>query len=314
MHEKISTLTKYTTVCDTPSGIGFQIEHMPEFFTYDTDNVKPHVHTFYEILWFQEGEGTHTVDFTDYPVRKDSIFFLSPGQVHHFDGNKDYRGVLLKFCTDFLKDEKANEDIFIKYNVFNTFDSAPFCTIPDPGIAEHLATYIRMMEEELANSNTFGHLDMLCSLVKIFLVTVHRYGQKDGSVHLNTGKASHRLFVQFRRVLEQEYDTLHTVKDYADRLNVSQKTLGNSVLECSGQTPLSYINNRIILEAKRLLRFTNMMIKEVSYQLGYEDPSYFVKFFKRETGFLPSDFKEEQNLHKADTLPCKTDFCNTERK
>jgi AraC-like DNA-binding protein len=291
--DKQSSIYKYATVCDAPGGVGFQIEHMPEFFEYDTDNHIPHVHAFYEIIWFQEEGGTHTVDFQTYPIKKNSLFFLSPGQVHHFDGSSRHKGVLLKFCTDFLREEKAQEDIFIKYNVFNSYDTVPYCTIPDSNVAEHLASFVKMMEEELEIGNSFGHLDMIRSLVKIFLVTVHRHGVKEGLTQLSTAKASHRLFIQFRRLLEQEYDELHTVKEYADRLNVSTKTLSNSVQECSGKAPLTYINNRIILEAKRLLKFTSLMVKEVAYQLGYEDPSYFVKFFKRETGYLPTDFKEE---------------------
>ena len=74
-------------------------------------------------------------------------------------------------------------------------------------------------------------------------------------------------------------------------LNVSVKTLSNSVSDCSGRTPLAFINDRVILEAKRLLHFSSMMVKEVGFYLGFDDPSYFVKFFKRQTGFLPSDFQ-----------------------
>ena len=62
--------------------------------------------------------------------------------------------------------------------------------------------------------------------------------------------------------------------------------------ECSRKSPLAFINDRVILEAKRLLRFTNLMVKEIAYRMGYDDPSYFVKFFKRQTGYLPSDFRD----------------------
>lgn len=94
-------------------------------------------------------------------------------------------------------------------------------------------------------------------------------------------------------MLEQEFDRIHTVKDYAERLNVSSKTLTNCVTECSRKSPLAFINDRVILEAKRLLRFTNLMVKEIAYRIGYDDPSYFVKFFKRQTGYLPSDFRDK---------------------
>ena len=97
-------------------------------------------------------------------------------------------------------------------------------------------------------------------------------------------------------MVEKEYAHLHTVQEYADRLNVAIRTLHKSVNECSGRTPLALINDRIILEAKRMVRYTNLMIKEISAELGFEDPSYFVKLFKRHTGFLPSEFRESENV------------------
>ena len=107
-------------------------------------------------------------------------------------------------------------------------------------------------------------------------------------------KPSHRLFILFRRMVEKEYHHLHTVQEYADRLNVAVRTLNKSVNECSGKSPLAFINERIILEAKRMAKYTNMMIKEIAASLGYDDPSYFVKLFKRQTGFLPSEFRDLQ--------------------
>ena len=289
----------YPNVCQATGGDGFHIEYMPEFFDNDPDdNSLPHVHTFYEIIWFQEAGGVHTVDFTDYEIQANSLCFLSPGQVHRFDGKTRHKGIQLKFCTDFMRDENGDEDIFLKYNVFNAFDKSPFVVIRDEHVAKELEKVIWRMQEEERHSlggcptcNDFAHMDMLRALVRIFLIYVHRYGQRLGVEKLDTMKPSHRLFVQFRRKVEQNYRTLHTVGEYADLLNVSSKTLSNSVLECSKKTPLAFINDRIILEAKRLLQFTDLMVKEVAYKLGYDDPSYFVKFFKRQTGELPTKLR-----------------------
>ncbi|MCM1078759.1 MAG: AraC family transcriptional regulator [Bacteroidales bacterium] len=293
----------YDMVCEAPSGDGLGIEMMPEFLLTDMQaNSHPHVHTFYEILWFFKGGGIHTVDFHDYAVEDNSIFFLSPGQIHSFDGFTLHTGISLKLCTDFLKYENADEDIFIKYNMFNAFDTAPYFVIKDTLVAENLRELIGRMRKEQANVDDFGHMDILRALIKIFLVNVQRHGARPDALPLNTTRASHRLFLLFRKMLEQEYDRMHTVKDYAGRLNVSSKTLTNSVTECSRKSPLAFINDRVILEAKRLLRFTNLMVKEIAYRMGYDDPSYFVKFFKRQTGYLPSDFREkvlvEENLRK----------------
>ena len=75
---------RYITVCDAPRGNGFRVEHMPDFLLHsEINDCSPHVHSFYEILWFQEGEGTHNVDFVDYEVKPNTIFFLAPGQTHN---------------------------------------------------------------------------------------------------------------------------------------------------------------------------------------------------------------------------------------
>lgn len=281
-----------TMICESPQGDGLHIDHLPEFFDYDTrDNSLPHIHTFYEIIWFQEDGGTHTVDFQTYDIKANELLFLSPGQVHHFDGKTRHKGISMKFCTDFLKEENDEESLFIKYSLFNTFDSEPFCSI-DPTTAQKLSILIQQIEEEKGQNNAFAHMDMLRALVKMFLIQVKRHGSAPKPRADKDIKAANRLFVNFRQMLEQQYRSIHTVGEYASMLNVSTKTLCNSITNCSGQTPLNFINDRIILEAKRMLKYTDMMVKEISYYLGFDDPSYFVKLFKRVTGHLPSEFRD----------------------
>lgn len=286
----------YYAVCDAPGGNGFKVEHMPDMFgKSNVDDCCDHVHSFYEILWFTEGSGHHTVDFVEYEVKPGTIFFLSPGQIHHFDRKDDYKGVTIKMCTDLLKNSTSNglgtEKMFLKYNTFHTYDSVPYYKI-DEKTAIELQYLVDEMEEESYRYGEFGNIDILKSLLTIFLAKVERYGIHETEQRLETIKPSHMLFVQFRRVVEQEFTRLHTVQEYADRMNVSVRTLHKSVTECSGKTPLALINGRILLEAKRMVRYTNLMIKEIAAELGYEDTSYFIKLFKRETGYVPSDFRE----------------------
>lgn len=286
-----SIINKFKMVCNDPEGDGLTILQMPDFLLHDTmDNSIAHVHTFYEIIWFQETGGIHTVDFREFKVEKNMLLFLSPGQVHNFDGVTQHKGVSLKICSDLMKMGSFDENDFLKQTLFGNSDTEPICYI-DEQTAEKLNSLIQKMNEEKAKTDAFGHIEILRSLLLILLITIQRNGEKPGNFPLSAAKPSHRLFIQFRKLLEIEYRTIHTVKGYADKLNVSTKTLSNSVQECSGKSPLSFINDRIILETKRLLRHTDMMVKEVAYYLGYEDPSYFVKLFKRETGFLPTDFK-----------------------
>lgn len=286
----------YRAVCDAPRGNGFRVERFPELFQEsEVDDCQAHVHSFYEILWFQEGQGRHTVDFAHYDVRPGTIFFLSPGQIHHFDCCDNYRGYAIRMCSDLMKDNAVADSgiggLFLKYNAFHTYDSTP-CYHIDEATARQLLPLVKEMEEESYRQEEFGNIDILKSLLCIFLAKVERYGTHERMQRLDTRRPSNLLYVQFRRMVEQEYARKHTVQEYADSLHVAIRTLHKSVNECTGKTPLSVINDRIILEAKRMVRYTDMMIKEISAELGFEDPSYFVKLFKRQTGYLPSDFRE----------------------
>ena len=296
--EKLNQM--YQVVCNAPGGNGFRVETMSEqFATSEIDDCMAHVHSFYEIIWFQEGEGHHTVDFLEYEVRPGTIFFLSPGQIHHYDRKDGYKGVTIKMCTDLMKDNTAGNTgigkMFLKYNAFHAYDSSPYYTI-DETTAKMLLPLVDEMSEESLRYGEYGNIDILKSLLTIFMAKIERYGKHETVERLDTLRPSHQLFIQFRRMVEKEYTRLHTVQEYADRLNVAIRTLHKSVNECSGRTPLALINERIILEAKRMVRYTNMMIKEIAIDLGYDDPSYFVKLFKRHTGFLPSDFREMENV------------------
>jgi AraC family transcriptional regulator, transcriptional activator of pobA len=282
----------YNISCDVLDSESLRIEHLPEMFDHDTiDSSQPHVHTFYEIIWFTEPGGVYTVDFHNYEVKANSIFVLSPGQVHCFDGKTRHKGVVLKFRTDFLEDKGAENEAFLRYAVFNAFYSSPYYFVDNDKVTHEFQEITRKIDEEQKEESGFAHTELLRSLVKIFLINVYRYGTRLGTPQLDTMKPSHRLFVMFRNILEQNFPTMHLVQDYADRLNVSTKTLGNSVKECADKSPLAFINDRILLEAMRLLRFTDLRVKEIAYRLGYDDPSYFVKFFKRQTGVQPTEFR-----------------------
>lgn len=286
------TKNKITSMsCNCSDNREMHLERMPEYLSRNIQELtKPHVHAFYEIIWFKEGGGIHTVDFKDYKIQPNSIFFIAPGQVHCFDKAPNNKGAILKFCNDFMSMEDNKEDVFVKYNMFNGSANTPYCIL-DEEVTPKIESIIKEMEQEEKKNDKFGHIDMLRSLTKQLFIYIHRYSTKKDEMVLEEKRPSHRLFVRFRRMLEENYKSKHLVAEYAAELNVSTKTLSNSVTECTGIPPLTFINDRILLEAKRLLLYSNMMTKEVAFNLGFDDPSYFSKFFKRHTGYLPSEYK-----------------------
>lgn len=277
MNELKEIFCRYDMVCDNPSGVGMELYRMPEFFQQlkgmETDTM--HLHGFYEIIWFQKGSGTHYVDFNQYAIAPGTIIFISPGQIHSFDTKHDQEGYVLKICAELFDD-------FVSLS----------CVIVQDKDSAALEMLIGAMQEELKKEDSLGHREALHALVKLFVIMVRRsYAGMNPSAP-NPHKVSYKAFLNFRKLIEENYCRLHTVKDYASLLNVSSKTLTLYVNECSKYSPLELINNRIILEAKRLLRYSVLSVKEIAFRLGFEDPSYFAKFFKRLVKQSPADYRE----------------------
>lgn len=289
---KEEIFVKYDLEKEVLDDAQFTLMEMPNFFHKNGDNPKQaHIHSFYQIIWFMKGEGVHYVDFKEYPITDNTVFFISPGQIHNFEKRDDFRGIIIHFNESFLSDEGSSENVFLKYNVFNAFDTVPYYHLM-PDEVHRLGFFIEEMKTEMGNTQAFAHKDCLKYLVKLFLITVQRTGQRGTGIPLCINNSANRTFVKFRQLLEHHYRQMHTVKEYADRLNVSTKTLTNCVYESSHSTPLKIINERIILEAKRQLLHSDLKIKEIAFYLGFEDPSCFVKLFKRQTGCLPAEFRE----------------------
>lgn len=270
----------------------FEFSRMPKFFSENSSNLyHAHTHNFYQIIWFQRGRGVHYVDFKEYEVCENMLFFISPGQIHYFENNQDFEGIVIHFNESFLSNDTSSDSIFMKYNLFNAFDSAPFCQIKNED-CDKLNYLADEMERETGCDKEFAHTELFKNLIVLFLITSQRIVNRDSKIALSASSSSHCVFVRFRQLLENNYRELHSVKEYANLLCVSTKTLTNCVYQSSNSTPLKIINDRIILEAKRQLTHSSRRVKEIGFQLGFEDSSYFVKFFKRHTGHLPTEFRD----------------------
>lgn len=278
---------------DSVSQMQFEMTELSRLFAENGSHpYEAHIHSFYQIIWFRKGTGVHYVDFKEYPVADNTMFFISPGQIHYFETGRQVEGVVIHFNESFLSDEGSSENVFLKYNVFNAFDASPYYLIRREN-AGKLALLVNEMEEEICNEGLFAHSDLLKYLIKMLLIYVQRTGERGHGLPLCINNAANRTFVRFRQSLEHHYRSMHTVKEYAAHLNVSTKTLTNCVYESSHSTPLALINDRIVLEAKRQLLHSSLKVKEIAFQLGFEDPSYFIKFFKRYVGCLPAEFREQ---------------------
>lgn len=298
---------RYDMVCEAPTGGGVEIIAMPHFFTTKPiiETQQSHVHNFYEIVWFTEGEGVHTVDFSDYPVAPGTLFFVAPGQVHSFGADYEgQRGYVIKICSDLMGETCGADLDNLRYRLLDA-GAVPTRRL-DTETAARLERIVAQLREENALVGAVGHKDYLRALVRMLVINIERACESCADVPAPRSSTAQSTFVAFRRLIDQQHRRLHSVKEYASLLGVSTKTLTNHVAECSPHSPLEIINARLVLEAKRMLRYSNMMVKEIAFELGFDDPSYFVKFFKRHTGQLPADFRSSSQ-QSAPACGCPND-------
>ena len=167
---KDNVFTKYDLETGTPDEIQFEIMEMPHFFCENGEAPKQaHIHGFYQIIWFQQGIGTHYVDFKEYPITDNTLFFISPGQIHYFDESNNFKGIIIHFNESFLSDEGSSENVFLKYNVFNAFDTVPYYEVKSDD-TPRLEYIVKEMQLEIDNIKAFAHKDYLKYLVKMFLI------------------------------------------------------------------------------------------------------------------------------------------------
>ena len=262
-------------------------EGKPQFTVYDLNeyqkvnnhhNTKPHIHSFYQIIWFKKGVGKHFVDFKSYDVHDNAIFFIAKNQVHYFDENPNYVGVLLHFNESFLVQNDDEVEFFLKCNMFNSPFQQPSCCIGN-AITPDLEMYLSIIKKELQNINSFGKNELLRSVLKMFLIQVQRCKNDFGKEQMDvvaTQNEKRLQLLKFVTILDENFKKGFTVAEYAGLMSISPRTLLGITNQFLGKTPSQMIQEKIILEAKRLLLHSSLNVD----RLGFEDPSYFVKYLK----------------------------------
>jgi AraC-like DNA-binding protein len=248
-----------------------------------------HRHNYYEILLFLKGGGSHMIDFDQHKITGSSLHFVSPGQIHALQREATAEGYVVIFSSDFMLMNLRDISILHEFPAF-TKTADPVLKMNGEDFAEALEL-IQKIESEFKKQNP--HRDriiasyiMILLLKSLALLTqTKEYKQNDAS--------SQELLQRFNVLLEQRFTDLHKVNEYAELLNVTPNHLSETLKKISGKTAGDLIHQRLILEAKRMLLHSNISAKEVSYALNFNDPSYFSRFFKTNTGMSPEAFRKD---------------------
>ena len=242
----------------------------------------------YKIFWIKEGKGTYNIDFKSYSFEDGVLFFLSPGQVFSVASENIKEAYQLSFTRDFYCIQTHDAEVSCNGVLFNNVYETPFVT-PSTKDIKKLDFLLQNLIEEFELEET-AQYDMLQSLLKQFIVYSVRIKKEHDVVKEDVET---KLFKDFSLLVEQNFKKLHSVTDYANRLGLSPKSLTKHFQKIGTQTPSDFIKNRIVTEAKRHLLYTDKAIKFVAFDLGFNDPAYFSRFFTKATGESPKQFQKK---------------------
>ncbi len=239
----------------------------------------PHRQNFYGIFYFLNSHGKHFIDFREHAIKKGEIHLISNEQVHYFKDIKNSRGEVLFFTPDFLKNDLPEQ-------FFDQITDSPILS-PERATRSEVELLFQQIKKTIATSNR-NKIRILQKYLEIILLEL--------SPLLNSGlqaKDKHQLrFLQFKRDLKAFYRDEKSTGFYAQKQFISTKTLNLAVHKSSGKSTKQFINDYVLLCAKRLLVNSQYGTSEIAYALGFDEPTNFVKFFKQREGLTPLQFRK----------------------
>jgi len=255
----------------------------------------PHKHTFYHLVLFTKGAGTHAIDFKTFDVTPNQIYFMIPGQVHSWNFEGEVDGYVIHFSSSFFESFLLKNEYLDQFPFFSGVIEDAVIQI-DPSIQQKI---IGLFEDIITESEITDRmsLDLIRSLLLQVFILLSRTttGQKEKQAL----PYNYTLLKTFQKLIEKNFATLKLPRDYAELMYITPNHLNALCNDLLGISAGEVIRNRVLLEAKRLLINLDLTIAEIGYQLNFNDNSYFTKFFKKYTGSTPEEFRKITLNHQT---------------
>lgn len=244
-----------------------------------------HRHDFFFILALEKGKGVHEIDFKEYELRDNSIFFLRPGQVHQLVFNAGCVGYLMEFNEEFYRPDSVHSNQRLR-----KASNKNFCVLEQERFIKANSILAFILEEYLQKLE--GYQDSIKAHLDILLIELNRQSQNIKTPIDYVNSYSQERLEEFLELLEKHVTEYKQVTFYTEQMNLSSYQLNEITKSTLGKTASEKINEHILLEAKRQLIATPNQIKDIAFDMGYEDISYFIRFFKKHTGQSPEAFRK----------------------
>ncbi len=270
--------------------VGFEIIKLDYFFNERSsiEVVNPHKINFYIILFITEGEGKHSIDFKTYNYSKGSILFVEKNQVHAWKQSKNIDGFLILFTEEYLYNNQIKfQDISYTYPYNNSLYQ-PIINLSKQNY-KTFYSLISYLFQEYYLQNTPVKQEILQNLLRTTLLKIRSYPSKE---HKDIDSDKKDLFIRFQKILEEKISLTRNAKDYCVSLNTTYRKLNTTCKTLTNKTIKEFIDDFLILKAKRLLSGRVIGIGEIAYSLGFDEVTNFTKFFKKHTSQTPKSFTE----------------------
>jgi AraC-like DNA-binding protein len=243
-----------------------------------------HRHNFFFILALKKGKGNHVIDFTPYKIKDNSLFIMRPGQVHQLELLAGSTGYLMEFNMEFYHvNDRGTRDVLRQATAAN------FCQVNEKGF-DKLHSILTYIDQEYNGAQERYH-EVIRAQLDIFFIEFVRNRRQNKVAAARVNAYEQERLEEFLQLIEEHISSEKQISEYADMLNLSGYQLSTITKKVLGKKPSEVINEYIILESKRYLLATSDQVNQIAWNLGYEDPSYFIRFFKKHTGFSPDAFR-----------------------
>lgn len=249
----------------------------------------PHRHNYFTIIHSYTARGKHIIDFKEYSIEPDEIFFVSPQQVHQVITEPEPTGMVILFTPEFLASNSIQEDFISNIRLFRDCMDTPPLPISGP-MSDRLKNFALEMQDAFLSDHPMKS-ETAGAYLKLFLIECNNHCSLHPVGNTQRIEVGRNLVRSFKKLVEQHFAEWHQVQDYASDLKVTAGYLNEVIRDALHVSAKDYIQNRLVLEAKRMALYTTKSSKEIGYDLGFEDPSHFSKFFKSKARISLAEFK-----------------------
>ena len=251
-----------------------------------------HSHNYYHLVYFTEGSGEHLIDFEKFEAKSGTMYFMKPGQVHQWYFKEKYDGFVVNFSDNFFDWIGINSSILQKFQFLQSILVEDHVVEVSKDLQQKISNYFEEMIHENYQDDQFSNLKIGFHLMNLF-IDIERSLE---GVNVKEDDYQSVLINNFQSLIEQNFKKKKLPKEYAELLYITPNHLNALCKDVLGNSAGELIRSRVVLEAKRLLVNKEISVTEIAYLLNFQDASYFVKFFKKYTGFTPEQFRKQYYL------------------